>query len=199
MTDLTPVLAAAGGAVSWSFAEYALHNWRGHLGRGRNEFSRLHLSHHADPDFFAPTSTKIRAALQATVALLPLASLCLGIVAGSLFVAGFLASYACYEFLHRRCHTHPPTGPFGRWARKHHFHHHFKNPGANHGVTSPLWDLVFRTHEAPGVVRVPRRQAMAWLVDPATGEVRPEFAADYVLAGRPASAARAACPDGARA
>ena len=44
----------------------------------------------------------------------------------------------------------PPPGAshrYQRWVRRHHFHHHFGHPMANHCVTWPLWDLVFGTHE----------------------------------------------------
>jgi hypothetical protein len=47
---------------------------------------------------------------------------------------------------------------------------------------------VFGTYESVDTVRVPRRMAMAWLLDD-DGEVRPEHRGDYELAGRlPASA-----------
>jgi hypothetical protein len=56
----------------------------------------------------------------------------------------------------------------------------------NHGVTTPYWDRLFGTsHEPPARIRVPRRQAPDWLLD-AAGAVRPEFDADYELAGPPA-------------
>jgi hypothetical protein len=60
---------------------------------------------------------------------------------------------------------------------------------ANHGVTTPVWDLVFGTYErVDGAVAVPRRLAMRWLCDE-HGEVRPEYAGDYRLVGtRPWSA-----------
>lgn len=91
--------------------------------------------------------------------------------------------YVAYEVVHRRAHTHAPRGPYSRWVRRNHFTHHFLTPRTNHGVTSPLWDRVFGTHEPLGVVRVPARHAMPWLLDPATGEVRAELAADYRLQG----------------
>jgi 4-hydroxysphinganine ceramide fatty acyl 2-hydroxylase len=77
-------------------------------------------------------------------------------------------------------------------VRRHHFHHHFGHPTANHGVTSPIWDMVFGTYErVDGPLRVPRRLAMVWLVD--DGQVRPEYADDYALAGtRPWTEAQAA-------
>ena len=63
-------------------------------------------------------------------------------------------------------------------------HHHFGAPMRNFGVTSPLWDRVLRTYDDPGVVTVPRRMAPEWMLD-ADGEVRAEFANDYLAKGRP--------------
>ena len=54
---------------------------------------------------------------------------------------------------------------------------------ANQGVTTPVWDLVFGTYErVERPVRVPRRLAMVWLLDE-HGDVRPEYALDYVVVG----------------
>jgi sterol desaturase/sphingolipid hydroxylase (fatty acid hydroxylase superfamily) len=184
MTGQT-ILWAAGGALSWSFAEYAIHNWRGHHGKGRNAFSREHLAHHADGNHFAPASTKLSAASVAAAAMIAGLWPLLGLAAALPFVGGFLTAYAGYEILHRRLHTHAPLGAYGRWARRHHFHHHFMSPKKNHGVTSPVWDLLLGTYEKPDVVRVPRRHAMRWLA--AEGEVLPAFAADYLLVGRAAA------------
>jgi hypothetical protein len=52
----------------------------------------------------------------------------------------------------------------------------------NLGVTTPVWDRLWGTYDEPGTVTVPRRMAPAWLLDEA-GEVRAEFASDYVVAG----------------
>ena len=54
----------------------------------------------------------------------------------------------------------------------------------NHGVTSPVWDVVFGTLQKPGIIKVPRKLQMRWLVDPATGAVREELAGHYALVGR---------------
>jgi hypothetical protein len=85
--------------------------------------------------------------------------------------------------LHRRCHTHPPRGAYGRWRRRNHFAHHFADPRRAHGVTTPLWDRVFGTALRVDRIRVPRALAMCWLVD-AEGRVRAPFAADYELVGK---------------
>jgi sterol desaturase/sphingolipid hydroxylase (fatty acid hydroxylase superfamily) len=151
------------GVFGWSFAEYAIHNWVGHLGRGRNEFSREHLKHHARGHYFASARKKATAATPAILGMAIITGLVLGWSRGLAFTAGFAAAYVAYEVLHRRLHTHAPWGLYGRWARRHHFHHHFMDPRRNHGVTSPLWDFVLGTYTRPTVVRVPRQQAMVWL------------------------------------
>ena len=62
--------------------------------------------------------------------------------------------------------------------------HHFVDARFNHGVTSPLWDVVFGTYRAPGVIPVPVKLKMQWLTDPQTGEVHAPFSAWYTLRGR---------------
>ena len=104
---------------------------------------------------------------------------------GAAAVGGLLVMYGTYEVLHRREHTHAGIGRYGRWARRHHFHHHFVDPRTNHGVTTPLWDLVFGTYRRPEVIPVPEKLRMRWLCD-ATGAVRREHADRYTL--RPARA-----------
>ena len=184
------VLAAAAllGALTWSFLEYCIHRWMGHDRRfRRSAFGREHLRHHVEGDYFAPTRTKVIVAAVAAAGVGPPAALVAG-AAGLAWVAGLLGFYAVYEVLHRREHTHAGIGAYGRWARRHHFHHHFVDGRTNHGVTSPLWDLVFGTYRRPATIPVPPRLCMAWLRDPRTGGIRAEHAGRYVLreSSRPA-------------
>ena len=163
------------GMLSWSLSEYCIHRWLGHDRRFRpNFFAKEHIRHHATGDWFAPALWKIKASLGAAVPLGLISSLLTGPALGLSFTTGFLFFYACYEVLHRRLHTHAGWGTYGRWARRHHFSHHFGNSNYNHGVTSPIWDLCFGTHQRPSKIRVPRKKAMVWLLDDA-GAVRPRF------------------------
>jgi len=68
----------------------------------------------------------------------------------------------------------------------------------NHGVTSPVWDHVFGTHQRPETVRVPRRLALPWMLDD-HGEMRAELRRDYALVGSPDMSERLAALDRARA
>ena len=114
----------------------------------------------------------------------PPAMLVAGIGPGLAYALGLAGFYLTYEGLHRLEHVHAGFGPYGRWARRHHFHHHFVDPKANHGVTSPLWDLVLGTYAEPSIIPVPEKLAMRWLTDPRTGDLRPELAGTYELRRR---------------
>jgi len=171
------------GILSWSFSEYALHNWYGHRAKGRNRFSREHLKHHTNGQYFAPASEKAIAASLALAVAMPAAIWIAGPLYGLWYAGAFASTYLAYEWLHRRCHTHAPSSRYGAWLRQHHLHHHYTRPKENHGVTSPIWDLVFGTLTPSSIVRVPERKTfeVPWLVDE-NNEVRPEFAEHYVIA-----------------
>lgn len=174
--------AALAGAASWTLLEYGLHRFAMHEMRGRGLASVEHLRHHADVTYFSPASKKLASAAATTAVVYPTMAATVGRRRAVAFTVGLISMYFAYEVAHRRTHTHPPRGRYGRWARRNHMHHHFGAPMRNFGVTSPVWDRVFGTHDEPGVVKVPRRMAPVWMVDEA-GAVHAELVADYVVAG----------------
>ena len=171
------------GAALWTLGEYVMHRFGMHALRGRGLASREHLRHHAERDsileswYFAWAGV-----LAAGYGLGSLGAAAVGPVGAGLGV-GWVAGYGFYDWIHWRAHRRPVAHPYERWVRRHHFHHHFGHPTANHGVTSPVWDMVFGTYErVDGPLRVPRRLAMVWLTDD-DGEVRARYRGDYELAG----------------
>ena len=176
------ILAAACGVLTWTLLEYVLHRWLGHDRRfRRNPFGVEHIRHHVEGNYFAPSWKKLIAAVVFALVIAVPAILVAGTSLGLAYVGGLIGFYALYEWLHRREHTHAGIGPYGRFVRRHHFHHHFVDGRTNHGVTTPLWDLVFRTYDHPSVIRVPQKLCMAWLRDPSTGAIRAEHAGTYQL------------------
>ena len=170
------------GAAGWTLAEYLLHRFVFHARSAKGPGAMEHRRHHAQVSYFAPWWQKALAAVAATAILLPLLSLIAGVKFGGVCTLGFIAMYLLYEVLHRRAHTQPPRGRYGRWLRKNHFAHHFADPRLGHGVTTPFWDYVFGTRLSVASVRVPRRLAMPWLVG-SFGEIHAPFAEDYSLIG----------------
>lgn len=87
----------------------------------------------------------------------PVASLPMGLVAWFIFsaifgqsaipaFAGLLVGYLIYDTTHFVLHHKSvPTG-FGKLIKKSHMRHHFLDPDEDYGVSSPLWDIVFRTY-----------------------------------------------------
>ena len=61
------------------------------------------------------------------------------------FTAGFLAGYASYLVVHYSVHAFRPPNNFLRVLWVHHAIHHYKEPEAAFGVSSPFWDHIFRT------------------------------------------------------
>ena len=59
--------------------------------------------------------------------------------------AGFVTGYVIYDLTHYATHQLPMGGRYGKFLKKYHALHHFKTPDQRFGVSSPVWDWVFRT------------------------------------------------------
>ncbi|MCC5951771.1 MAG: sterol desaturase family protein [Acidimicrobiia bacterium] len=200
-TVATIVVAVTAGALLWTLAEYLLHRFAMHCLKGKGIMSREHLEHHVHSSWhFSRTHLMSWAGMLAVGfgLWMPLAWWATGPAIGLAVAVGWALGYFFYELQHALAHLRGPSGGYGTWLRRHHFHHHFGHPMANHGVTLPVWDRVFGTYERPERVRVPRRLALPWMVDD-DGELRPEYAEDYELVGRATDSERLAGLDRARA
>ena len=185
MSLVLDMVLFAAGFVLWTFTEYGLHNWAGHLPKGRHEVSKEHLDHHRDVTYFTPALRKMFLAVPVVGGLSLISLNVSDLVSGSwaagvVFVIGFGFGWSWYETLHRRIHTHAPLNRYGSWARRHHFHHHFADPKRNHGVTTDLWDRVFGTLAEPRRIRVPLKKVSPWMLDGA-GDIAAQFADNYEL------------------
>jgi len=179
-------VAALLGVLTWTLLEYLIHRWMGHDRRYRKTpFGVEHVRHHIEGDYFAPTWKKLIIAAVAIAILCVPATAIASTTLGVAYVLGLIGFYGVYEVIHRLDHTRPGIGPYGRWSRRHHFHHHFVDARVNHGVTSPIWDLVFGTYVKPTIIKVPPKLCMPWLKDPATGGIREAHADTFVLADPP--------------
>jgi len=173
------------GLAGWTLLEYAIHFWLGHLPKGRILISAEHLKHHSNILYFTPLRLKIRGAVPVLAVLLLVVGGTLGLPAGFGCVAAVSLGWTTYEWLHQSIHVNGPRSAYSRWAARYHLHHHFSRPNSNHGVTTPIWDLVFRTYTPVQRVRVPKRSlaSVPWLaaaVDANAGV--PAFLSDYEVA-----------------
>lgn len=175
------LLGIAAGLAAWTFLEYLIHNFLGHLPKGKTFVSREHLQHHKDITYFSPLPKKLRGAVPVLVILGGGLTWLVGIPFGLGFLGSIVAGWTTYEWLHQSIHVNGPRSRYGRWAARHHLSHHFMRPNVNHGVTTPLWDILLGTYEDYKVVRVRKQDvdALPWLkraLEHSSGEA---FVADY--------------------
>jgi dihydroceramide fatty acyl 2-hydroxylase len=143
------ILLALGGFALWTFTEYWLHrklfHWKPDHPIGRRLHFVIHGVHHDHPN------DRLRLVMP-PAASIPLALLFFGafyLVAGlptayPLF-AGFLLGYLAYDYTHYYLHHFVPKSQFGKRLREHHMRHHFQDHRYGYGVSTPIWDVVFRT------------------------------------------------------
>lgn len=141
------ILLFAGGALFWSLFEYIMHRHVFHMivekPRARRMIYTLHGVHHEFPRdkerLFMPPIPSI---IIASLIFIGLYSL-MGWNALAFF-PGFLLGYLMYGSMHYAIHAFAPPRFLKALWRNHHLHH-YKYPEKGFGVSSVLWDVIFRT------------------------------------------------------
>lgn len=137
-----------GAMVFWTFAEYILHRYVFHWvneNKWVQKFHHLaHGYHHEYPrdkeHLFMPVIPSIVLASS----FFGLFWVTLGVYAYAFF-PGFVLGYLAYATMHYLMHTvNQPIKPL-RALWRHHNLHHFKAYDKAYGVSSTLWDHIFRT------------------------------------------------------
>ena len=142
------------GSFFWTLAEYILHRFLFHFHPRNKTQERIaflfHGIHHSQPKI------KTRLVMPPIVSI-PLASifwLLFTLIFNGLFglpawsgpiFSGFITGYIVYDMMHYATHHFPMHNGIWKWLKRHHMQHHYKDPGLQFGVSSPLWDYVFST------------------------------------------------------
>jgi sterol desaturase/sphingolipid hydroxylase (fatty acid hydroxylase superfamily) len=137
------------GVVFWSLTEYLLHRFIFHLRPdsdwGRKMHFIIHGVHHDYPHdpmrLVMPPSVSIPLAILFGLAF----RAALGPDWWLPAFAGFLLGYLIYDMGHYHIHHHRSDNRISLALRRYHYRHHFQQSDRGFGVTSPLWDRVFRT------------------------------------------------------
>jgi hypothetical protein len=132
------------GVVLWTLIEYLLHRFVFH--RFHGIVGSFHHEHHQEPRNLRYLF--VRPAYGAGISMLSI--LVIWAITGDMsqtlkLMAGIWLGYAYYEIVHYRIHFTATEGGLIGLQRRAHFQHHFHNSRRCFGVTSPLWDWVFRT------------------------------------------------------
>ncbi|VEF49831.1 fatty acid hydroxylase-like protein [Bacillus freudenreichii] len=140
------------GLVAYMFTEYATHRFLFHLKAPKNPLflkflKRLHYDHHKDPDdlklLFLPLWYTIPNFIVVAFIFYTIEST---IVGTSAFLMGIIVMLLIYEWKHYVAHRPiKPITRFGKWVKKLHLLHHFKNENFWYGVSTPFVDALFGT------------------------------------------------------
>jgi len=138
------------GVVLWTLLEYVLHRWVLHWRAcgpvGRALMDRLHVQHHHDPADQSQVCMPLAFAAPGWALVCAVFILFGGNAHGSLLVTcGIALMMTIYDITHFSAHYMKPTNAWLEWLKKHHMAHHFSDATRRFGVTSPIWDHVFRT------------------------------------------------------
>jgi sterol desaturase/sphingolipid hydroxylase (fatty acid hydroxylase superfamily) len=142
------ILISLGGIAFWTLTEYWLHrvlfHWEPDNAVGRRMHFIIHGVHHDHPN------DKMRLVMPPSASI-PLAALfflgfwlVLGDAAFPAF-GGFMIGYLVYDYMHYYVHHFVPKSRLLKMVREAHMRHHFQDHRYGYGVSSPLWDVVFRT------------------------------------------------------
>ena len=149
-TDLTTAaLLFFAGIFGWTLFEYLLHRFVFHYypdwkPQQKLQFT-MHGVHHQYPNDKDRLVMPVTVSIPLSVLLLWLFLTLLG-TKGWCFSSGFVFGYLAYDMIHYSVHFFPRVkNPVFRKLRRHHMNHHFRDTHKGFGVSSPLWDRVFRT------------------------------------------------------
>jgi sterol desaturase/sphingolipid hydroxylase (fatty acid hydroxylase superfamily) len=142
------VRRAAAGIAVWTLTEYLMHRYAFHfVPRTRAGVALAYLSHgvhHAYPR--DPDRLVMPLIVSAPIAVvLLLAGRAIGGAGAYPFLGGFAVGYLAYDLIHYSIHRYDTKSGVLNWLRRYHFQHHFAATDRQFGVSTPIWDYVFRT------------------------------------------------------
>lgn len=139
------------GYLGWTLTEYFGHRYLFHtvfplpFGLGPRLQFLIHGVHHIYPN--DPLRLVMPPLLSGPIMLIALAII--RPIFGANFawpaLAGFMAGYVIYDCVHYWTHHGQPTSDFGRYVKRLHMLHHFRDAEKGFGVHAIWWDYVFGT------------------------------------------------------
>lgn len=136
------------GFLLFTLAEYVTHRYVFHMNETTEIKKKLVYTMHGVHHHYPKDKDRLAMPIPASVTFAFLLFLLFRFILGDLvygFLPGFFIGYASYLWVHFMVHAFQPPKNFFKILWIHHGIHHHKQPEKAFGVSSPLWDLVFRT------------------------------------------------------
>lgn len=139
----------AAGVLLWTLCEYVLHRWVFHWmedsPRGRRIHFLLHGVHHDFPNDKSRLVMPLGFSIPLGAIFFGAFYVLFGTLAAEPLFAGLVLGYLFYDGTHYAVHHFKQTTRVGRFVKRHHMRHHHMDHDGGFGVSTPLWDVIFRT------------------------------------------------------
>lgn len=137
------------GLFIWTLIEYVMHRFVFHFYPKSEWGKRIHFIfhgvHHDYPNDAKRLVMPPSASIPLATAFYFLFYYTLPVYMLDGFFAGFLMGYLFYDMTHYMLHHATFKSGFWKKIKQQHMLHHYNDPTTKYGVTSDIWDKVFRT------------------------------------------------------
>jgi len=133
------------GVVFWTFIEYFLHRFVFHIPQTNKVFKAIYFYSHGIHHDAPRDATRLVMPPGASIPLAVGFFFLFRWLSPSYylpFLAGFIAGYVIYDFLHFAVHFFQFKNSYFKWIKRNHMMHHYRAPTKNYGFTSPVWDYL---------------------------------------------------------
>jgi len=145
---ITGILAYIGGILLWTLIEYIIHRWVFHYDPKTETGKKIHFLVHGIHHDYPRDATRLVMPLLVSVPLATFFFYLFMLIFGNYYLiifSGFVLGYVSYDSIHYATHHINLKGRFGGFLRSYHLRHHYEDDHTAYGVSTPLWDYVFRT------------------------------------------------------
>ena len=137
------------GLFIWSLTEYSLHRWLFHFHPKTEAMKKVFWTFHGVHHDYPQDSKRLVMPPSVSIPISTLFFFMFGAMVGENsvypFFAGFLVGYLFYDITHYAIHHFNFKGNIWKKLKDWHAIHHYKYDTLGFGVSSPVWDYVFKT------------------------------------------------------
>lgn len=136
------------GLLTWTLVEYAAHRYIFHMSTHTSIRKKIQYTFHGVHHDYPKDKDRLAMPPLVSVTIATVLLFLFRIFMGDMtfaFLPGFLMGYSGYLFVHYITHAYPPPKNAFKVLWVNHGIHHYKAPDKAFGVSSPLWDYIFRT------------------------------------------------------
>lgn len=138
------------GLLSFTLVEYLAHRYVFHMKTNTGLRKKLQYAFHGVHHEYPKDKDRLAMPPVMSITLATILLFVFKLLMGDFvfaFLPGFLVGYAMYLLVHYIVHAFAPPKNFLKQLWVNHSIHHYKDSSKIFGVSSPLWDYVFRTHK----------------------------------------------------